>query len=171
MSRDASFHLYQSNCYPVKRFIEFQKIISRDELMSRIPTAHEREMRGETEEQPLMIGDNKGTPSVFMVKYSRWILFHAIIYFAALYVVYTFNPLLVSIQYAAIILILFSSVFIYGSFSSGTKMVLPGMAYVPGTGAIQDITNFRQRMFSNYMGPLIGILIGLVIFLITLMIG
>ena len=139
--------------------------------MSRVPTAHEREMRGEKEDQPLMIGEKKETPNSFLTKYMQWILFHAIVFLIALYIAYTFNPVLQAIQYAAIVLILFSSVLLYGSFNSGTKMVLPGMAYVPGTGAIEDVTNFRQRMFSNYMGPSLGLIIGLIILIFALMLG
>ena len=139
--------------------------------MSRVPTAHEREIRGEKEDQPLMIGEKKESSNSFLAKYMQWILFHAIVFFVAFYIMYTFNPLSQTIQYAAIVLILFSSVLLYGSFSSGTKMVLPGMAYVPGTGAIEDVTNFRQRMFSNYMGPSLGLIIGLVILIFGLMLG
>ncbi|OLS19592.1 MAG: hypothetical protein HeimC2_40710 [Candidatus Heimdallarchaeota archaeon LC_2] len=122
------------------------------------------------EEEIIKINPAEKTRSTFqliLIKLSNWII--AYLMFVGILILFQF--LTGGIKYpsilkdSAIVLVAITTIIIYGSAISGTKIVVPGGLIVYNEALMNDINAARSRAF-NVTGPFTGYLLAILFYLL-----
>jgi hypothetical protein len=127
----------------------------------KVPTFHETANQGVLDEAALLEIDKQKQKEALSKSLSRWTLFWFSFTVIAYLIVSRVNPTADTDEIVGYINFAFGGLLLYTSLYGGSQY-LAGGGLVDQKISLKDYVDSRQRVFSKWTGPLLGMIIGII---------
>lgn len=137
-------------------------------LMSfKVPTFHDAGEKGDVNEEELSAIDQSNANEVMIKSISAWIFFWFIIALISYLIIGRINPNGNLEEITGYAIFVIAGLLIYTN-SVGGSQFMTGGGLVNHKIVMKDYVDSRKRVFTKWMGPSIGILLGVVLVIVSL---